>query len=450
MGALKERLAFNGEEDFLKLTRKYLSDDSCDYNRNTRSHFAVATRQPKSFQNHPEVLALSFGGSRMKMAIASTRRGFVHIRHLREVENPRTKIYFYDYLDNVFIKDKVAYDYLTKSTEPSLCISLPVMIGEDNIPFHPHKIGGIHGMIARSEQEMLPELHLGNNVRRYFSSRGLQPPRFYFQSDPMTAHIGGLSLIDLKPGERSILLVCGTGMATADDNYQRVISLLPTLNHDEELYPYDETDGHHYEHGCSGMGLFGIMRRAIKIRSSESDSALGKYDLAPFFSDLYDSKTVSDIWISGITGSIPEGKAEQIRRVVDPEAFIELQWISSLINDRIVGSLGNAILATAIKLNNREGRKKYYIIFEGSVALDKYRLPRIMEYIRQMLHNDRIYKEIGVEKPDIGFEDREKREVTFDPSIVLELRDKVETTLIGTATMMMAENVKTMGSVSGG
>ena len=63
MDTLRKRLKYNNEEDLSRLIKMYLKNDSCDYNRNTIKHFEIGKKKPEGFQDHENVLALSFGGS---------------------------------------------------------------------------------------------------------------------------------------------------------------------------------------------------------------------------------------------------------------------------------------------------------------------------------------------------------------------------------------------------
>ena len=124
--------------------------------------------------------------------LAKIEGGQICVSHLAVVKNPTVPTHFYYFLDELFLRDPRVREYLTEAAAPSLCVTLPVMIGEDNIPFHPVKIACVTHMLARNDAEMTEELNLRNNLQRYFKSRGIREPLLYFQSDPVIAHLGGL------------------------------------------------------------------------------------------------------------------------------------------------------------------------------------------------------------------------------------------------------------------
>jgi hypothetical protein len=441
MKTLYERLAYNGSDDFLKIARAYLADDSNDYVRNIRSHFNLVINGDPRYLDHGPVLALSVGGSNTKLMIAETRGGFIHVCHIRGIKNPAEETHFYDFLDELLVKDKTVYAYFKKTPKPVMCIVLPVMIGADGIPQHPKKIPTITGMLARNETDMVQDMNLDNNMERYFQSRGIRSPLLYYQPDPVIAHLGGVSQIDLKPGERTFLLVCGTGMATADDNTSRTLSRTSIMDHDEELYPADQTEGYLYESGCSGLLLYGVMRRAVRIREQEDNSFLKGVGASDFFQSSDDSELVCRIWETIFEPGLDHFKLNQIKAALGQEAFFELQKIAELLMRRLHGTLANAILATAVKINQREFFSRYHIIFEGSVALNRRSLPLIFQEISSRLSHPELFRELGVTMPDIDPYVRQRKQVFFNEAITPSEQGKMEISLIGTAVAAIANDI---------
>ena len=434
---LNDRLRYRAEEDFKRLLHQYLNDDSNDFNRRIKSFFDEVRSEHFAQVNHPEeVLAFSVGGSTTKLMLGKIENGQLYVSHMVVKKNPTEYTHFYDYLDGLFIKDPVVYRYLTQAKEPTLCVTLPVMIGDDDIPFHPVKIRYITHMLARNDSEMTEELNLKNNLNGYFESRNLRMPVLYYQSDPVIAHIGGLFMMESVPRDsRTMLLVCGTGMATADDNYQRVISRLRMMDFDEELYPEDFTEGYVYETACSGKGLFDIMARAIRIKAKEADSSLAAYldVLAPFFTDLYDSVTVAKLWKSAVDPDFTEETVEKIRSCVSGSAMAELQEIAGMIMDRVAGSLAHAILVSAVKIDRDFGESPYSVIFEGSIALDPYINPCVLKHLEARMQNVDLFEEAGGKVPSINTTPPVYKEVFYAESVPSTLREKMDITLIGTA-----------------
>jgi hypothetical protein len=438
---LAERLAYDFDSDFPRLLAEYLNNDEYDYVRGTAGLFELVGKRHPSYINHGPVLAVSMGGSSTKLAIGSLVDGSVRIEHAVAVKNPTSDMHLYDFLDGLLLRDPKVKSYLEDSARPSMCFTLPLMINERNIPFHPVKIAHIHGFIARNDAEMTDSMIFDGNIARYFKSRGLRAPLAYVQSDPVIAHLGGRSRIQLNHGDRTLLLVCGTGMATADNNVQRVISRLRMIDFDDELYPKDFTEGYVLESACSGKGIYDIMARAVRIREREEGSALAGQRADRFFSNLYDSVLVARIWESSLDPEPRNELVDAVRDGVSHEAFSEMQEIAGHIMHRAYGSLAGAILATAAKLDRREYVSKYYVIFEGSVALDPYVNRRIVRTVGDALARPSLFERLGVAPPNIDLSPRPYSPLKFGPLVPEALRKSVDITLAGTIAAAAANEV---------
>lgn len=441
MKSLMERIHYDFDQDFSRLLDTYLHCDDHDFVRGTAPHFALLERQSPALRDHGPVLAVSMGGSTTKLAIGSTAGGALVIHHMVSVRNPTQTIHFYDFLDELLYGDERVRDYLEHAERPALCFTLPVMINEENIPFHPVKIRYIEGFLARNDSEMVPEMGFDRNMARYFASRGKRAPHVYIQSDPVIAHLGALTLTERRPDERTILLVCGTGMATADNNVQRVVSRLRMMDFDEGLYPEEFTEGYVYETACSGKGLYDIMARAAAIRAREPGSALAGCDVSPYFQSLYDSALVAEIWESTLDPSLQPERVSQLRAAVGAEAFRELCLIAEQIMLRVAGSLAGTALVTAAKLDLREFRTPYYLLFEGSIALDPYINERILARIEETQGRPQLFAAQGLNPPEIRLDRRPQRQIRFDEAVEPAVRGKIDVTLAGTVIAAIADDI---------
>lgn len=432
----------DGEYDLTRLLLAYLNDNSNDYEQHSRKHFDLVKCRDPRYMDHGRVLALSFGGSNTKLVLASTVGGIMHIHHMRALKKPEQVTHLYDLLDDLLIRDAVVYKYLTESDRPVLSVVIPVMIGEDGIPQHPAKMPTITGLLARCEADFTEEMNFNNNMKRYFSSRGLKMPHLYYQSDPIAAHIGGLSQITKRGSEEeTFLLVCGTGMATADDHINHIISRMPVMTFDEELFPKEKTEGYIYESGCSGLLFYGLMQRAVMLRKHEPGSALAPYRAEDFFVSSDDSELVCRIWESALDTGIADARVAELRSRVDMEAFIELQEIAALLMQRLHLTLANAAVATAVKLNRDRGFRKYHVIFEGSVALNPNSYPRILSEIDRRLKNKEFFDAFQVPAPVLDAVQRPQRGICYDDSVEAGVRKKMELSLIGTAVLGITDAV---------
>ena len=273
----------------------------------------------------------------------------------------------------------------------------------------------IDGLLARCPADFTEDMNFHNNMQCYFSSRGMKMPWLYYQADPIAAHIGGVSqVVGLKPGEQTFLLVCGTGMATADEQISRAISRTPIMTMDEELFPKEETEGYIYESGCSGLLFYGLMRRAINLRKKEPGTALQTFPAEQHFASSNDSALVSWIWESTIDEqAFRHERLQELRAAVTKEAFSELQTLASLLMQRLHITLANAILATAVKMNRDRGFHPYYVVFEGNVALNPHSFPEIVREVPKRLQNTALFAELGVPVPVVDLVQRPMREVFF-------------------------------------
>lgn len=432
----------DGDTDLRRLLTAYLNDDSNDYDRHSGDFFQLVRAKDPRYMDHGQVLALSFGGSNTKLILASNENGSLHVQHMRALKSPSEKIHLYDLLDTLFLKDPVVRAYL-EGEAPVLSVVIPVMIGEDGIPQHPAKMPNIDGLLARCPADFTEKMNFHNNMQQYFSSRGMKMPWLYYQADPIAAHIGGVSqILELAPEESTFLLVCGTGMATADDRFSRVISRMPIMTMDEELFPKEETEGYIYETGCSGLLFYGLMRRAVNLRKKEPGTALQDFSAERFFASSNDSALVCRIWESTIDEHAFEyQKLQELRDSVSDKAFEELQAIASLLMRRLHITLANAILATAVKLNRDRGFRPYYVIFEGSVALNVHSFPEILREVETRQQNKTLFEEFGFLPPRLELIQRTMRKVFYAPGIPPEVQKKMEISLIGTAVLGMTDEV---------
>ncbi len=441
MKSLMKRIAYQFEAEFLKLIKMYMVDDSEDLLRKSEPHFQIILNKHPNYLNHPTVLGLSLGGSYTKTILGSMQDGNMNISYLSAIQNPDKPMHFYDFLDKLILQNSVIYEYLAETENTALGIAIPVMINEDDIPYHPTKIKAVEGLFARDPEQMTLDLNAGSNLRRYFELRNIKLPNIYFEADPIVAHLGGVSRIDMKPEYKSLLLVCGTGMAIADYEVSRTISRLPMQDFDEEIFPRDETENYGFEYGFAGVGLYSFMNRAIRIKSRECDSHLDTEILLPFFKDRYDSKTVSELWESTLDSHPYSDKVKAIKANIDSIALRELQEIATEINRRIVGSLANALIAVAIKLDRDRGPQDYQVIYEGGIALNPNRLPLIKEQIQLVLKKDELFTILGVDKPSISMEELPYKLVLYGENVNRTLQDDVDISLIGTVVGAIANDV---------
>ncbi len=434
MPTLLERLACDGDKEFLRVSRILLSGQGPVFHAGMERHFEVAKRKPPSFTEHGPVLAVSIGGTNIKIMLASMRRGHMVAHHVRLMSIPDKPTGFDAFFDDVLIRDEAVFRYLSGAPEPAIGVSFPMAVIGD-VAYHRTKVPTLNGVIARDFERDAPTHDFRRNLADYLVRRGLPPAALFFQGDGIVAHHGAVSLSTLSPDDKSSLIICGTGMATGDEENYIQLGIMDILDGDEELYPALETENHQYHYAVAGKGLFGLMDRAIRIKSREKGSLLGRYDLSPFFSSSVDTKTVSDLYKTtlGLERTEPVGR---IRTMVGEQAFAELQAIAKAIMERAARSVANSFVATIVKMKPAVNGKGHKLFFEGSVCVDPCMLPRIKRHIVEIIRDKRLFDLLGEPQPYIPDMEATISEVLAADSAV---RIKpVDVTLIGTASMIMA------------
>lgn len=438
--SLEKRLTIDPERELTKLLSMFKTGEMPVFNAGMTRHFQIAKEKPAGFINHPPVLGVSFGGTNTKIILASMNNGELMIHRVSAASNPSKPVHVYDFFDEVLMGDPVFSEYLG-SASPVVGISVPTRV-LGKIPFHETKVPTIDGLLARNESMMTDEYDLSKSFARYLRQRNLSQAVLFYQGDGIVAHHGAVSLCEMGVDDRSVLFVCGTGMATGDEEAYIQAGIATMLdNGDEELYPASKTENHQYHYATAGKGIFNLMERAIRIRAAEAGSALGAYDLGPYFSSNHDSRTVGQIWRSTFDGQEAEGKAKEIQALVSPEAFAELQALAGWIMTRCVHSMANTAVATIAKMGRAPSGNGHVLFFEGSIANDGIAQSLLREQIIRLVSDEALYEPFDFEAPLVPNMDAKYRSVLPHGGASEEDMKKVDLTVIGAATMAMAENL---------
>ncbi len=434
-----QRLAFDANDDLMRLHNCHQEGRLPIVPSLMREHFRIAKEKPDRFRNHARVLAFSVGGSNTKVMIASMEDGELVVHHVAATANPDEPTPVETYLDHLIVEDPAVADCLRTEPEPAVFFSLPVAI-TDGVPHHVSKIPTVTGLVARDLERDASTHHFGTNFAAYLKSRGLPPVTPFYFCDGVVAHHGGVAMAPgVTPDRRSILMVCGTGLATSDEEGFVITGQAPLLDHDEELYPYDETDGHQYQFCAAGKGLYGIMRRAAELRAQEADSALAGIDLDPQFQSPNDSFLVAQLWWSTLPHEEPEGRAAALREQLGAEAYRELQVIARQIMERGISIMANSIVFTAIQMGATPDEKPIAVFFEGSCAKDRHAFPRVKDEVHRLLADDELFNRLGVPPiPELVL-DEPMNAVRPAADLDVSILNKVDLTLIGAATTAVAD-----------
>jgi len=402
-------------------------------------HFAIAKEKPEGFRNHPTVLALSFGGSNTKVMLAHMKDGVLWAEYLHAQANPDTRIHLYDYLDQIIREQPVVDRYLRETPRPEIGVSIPMII-TDECPIHPTKIPTIDGFIARTREEIGEALRFPANFARYMESRGY-PMNYhlYYQSDGLVAHHGAASMSDATVRDKTILCVCGTGMATGDEKNYLPIALVCNLPEDDDLFPPEETENRQLHYALAGKGLFSLMRRTIETKVRLGGSALEGKDLRPFFATPKDSRNVFEVCQSAMGLPYDAGRVGAMREAAGEEGFAEMQELSRIIVRRVCETLANTILSTAVSMGPLEDGGSYVVFLEGSIA----RNPMVKEAVFRDVREKATRLDLRYfDGSPFIFRMVEDPVLRLTRSELPELQDKlssVDVTLEGAATMVMAD-----------
>ncbi len=436
METLRKRLVPDTYEELAYMIRMFDEGNMPVYPAGMEEHFRVAKQKPEAFRNHSTVLAISLGGTNTKIMLASMKGGRLCAEYVRALENPEQPTPFYTYLDDLLLRDELVNRYLRTAEAPCIGVSLPMTIVRD-CPYHATKLPTITELVARSPEACTPELAFEANFARYLKSRGYTRPfRLFYQSDGIVAHHGAVSLFDMDVRDKSVLCICGTGMANGDERSYLPIALLCNLAQDDELFPAQETEGRQLNYAIAGKGVFSLMRRAVETRARMPGAALSGKSLERFFLDPRDTRTVFEVWQTMLEPGFATPRTEALREAAGAAGFAELQQISDMIATRDYESLANTILATFVSMGVPEEGGRNVLFFEGSIACNAALNPRLRRNILEKAANRAFFEKLGKpEHPDILMDTPLKPLLAAGGDAALRA---IDTTLTGTATMIIS------------
>ena len=435
---LLKRLDTDMDAELARLIGLFRDGKAPVFNSYMKEHFRIAKSKPDAFTNHPPVLAVSLGGTNLKLMIAEMKDGIMLVEYVRATQIPSHPVEFADFLDEILIRDEYIRNYLNGGQDTYVGFSFPMAIF-DGVPYHPTKVPNLNGVIVRDMKDLSSEYNFQNKFDAYMKDRGFHPAELFYQSDGIIAHHGAVALCDMEFEDSTTLIICGTGMATGDEENYIQLGIAEILDNDEELYPAADTENHQYQYAMAGKGLFGLMKRCIRLKSEEPDSRLPGHDLSEFFSDSGGSKTTVEIWESSLKGGTAEGTAKTIFDRVGTQAFAELQQISGKIIDRVIGSIANSVISTIVKMGPAANGKGHLVFFEGSIANNSNILPRVKDEIIRRIGNTGLYKSLGVRKPHFPDMGRTLKPLKASGGLPESMLSDVDITLIGAASSVMAE-----------
>ena len=425
---IRDRMWLKPEEVLEDLLKRFDNGTIPETNSHMEHHFKVAKHKPETFRNHGKVLAVSFGGSNTKVMLASTEDGFLRVNHVYASPNPEQKVQFYDYMDQLLLGDPAVRDYLDSTPCPEIGVSIPMMIFDD-VPFHPTKLATIDGFIARTQEEINPQNRFSDLFDAYMKQRGWPNYRVIYKSDGIVAHHGAVSFTDIKPEDRTVLTIIGTGMANGDELYYQPMGMINTLPEDEELFPAKFTEDRQLQYAIAGKGLWVIMKSAIMAWNRTGKSLLEGKGLEDFFRDARDSKWVIMLYTHKMDPTqIGKGLDQLLEAAGD--GLEELEMLAEFVVVQMVNVVARMIYATYLRAGTPEEGGRYVLYLEGSIARSPMVRKALLEEVDKLLLKDSPYT--MVEDPPL--KPYRKGEGCTD-----EMLGAVDTTLAGTASMIIAD-----------
>ncbi len=439
---LEQRFAYDADNELVTMNRMIAENRAPIFFADMDDHFRIAKAKPQRFRDHGPTLGISLGGTNTKAMIASMRGGSLVVEHVQSRKNPEKKTPHTEYLDGLLMADETVKAYLRgPGLRNGLGFSAPMAV-VDGVPFHRTKVPTVEGLIERNLPMDKETYRFEANFTRYLASRGYARIPTWCQGDGIVAHHGAVSQFDLDPDDKSVLLICGTGLATGDEQNYVQMGIAEILGPDDTLYPPGETENRQVHYAVAGKGLFGLMRRAIELRAAEAGSALAGLDLGRHFASGDDSRTVIEVWSSSLgDGALARALRDRLG-VRSAAAMRELQEIAGRIMRRAVSSMANTALATIVKMGRARNGKGHFLFFEGGIATHPDVLPRMKSEIVERAGRASIYSVTRSEPPLEPRMECELKPLVAGPGVSSADLAEVDISLIGAVTSMMAEECR--------
>jgi hypothetical protein len=365
-----DRLALPPGRDFDELLAAYRSGRVPRIPADLRAACAAARARPASFENHGPVLALSIGGSNSAAMLCENRGGRLHVHAAVRRPNPATPRPWGEFLDELLAPAPALLAYLREHPAPEVGVTIAVPF-VDGVPGHASKIATLQGLIARGPADTRASHHFPTNFAAWLAARGLRPARVTCEGDAPVAHLGGLAAIRTAPGAPSLLLVCGTGMACADEKEFILPGLAKLLvARDPALYRADETEDGQYQYLCAGKGLYRVLRRALLLAAAQPGSPLAAAPAPDWLAGAADTKLVYQIWqytLPARAGAEPPAALAAIRAAHAPAAWAAVEAHAAAAVRQAAQALSAALVGALADRADCAGRE-VTVFVEGGIA----------------------------------------------------------------------------------
>jgi len=262
-----------------------------------------------------------------------------------------------------------------------------------------------------------------------------------YQGDAVIAHLGGVAVSDLHDDEQTMLMVCGSGLACADEGHFVLVATHRCVEGDGDIYDLDRMEGGQYQYLIAGKGLFGLMARTIQADARQGGSPLAGQNLDAFFRSGPDSRTVVELWESSLPGQEPTGQARLICERVTGEAFDRLQWLAGRLVDRGISVLANCILSTASWMGPSGDGRGPRLFLEGSIALHPPILNRVLADVQKRCETSGVFDQMGAHRPQVPRPQLGVLDIQPADGVEPEEVARADLTTVGALTMGIAEDL---------
>ena len=439
MGVM-QRIVNSRDKDLGYLVESMRIDGQPGGMTSLKPYFQTARTKPAEFRDHGEVLAVSIGGTNVKVMLASMAGGVVQVRKLIAKPNPVVMTEFDDYFADLLLGEKEFAEYLRA---PGAVIGLSIAVGiKDDVPQHPTKIPCVRNLVARDREKEAPTHNLRRNLAAFFQRQGMAMPQLIFEGDCPLAHLGSVVMAGLGPDDPSFLTICGTGMASADDELFLGFGSELVLSQDDlELFPPEQTENGQLQYCVAGKGLWSFMRRAAEFRSAEPGSELTVEDVHRWFATSADSKNVGLIWESTLPEADPSARADEIRLSMSPGAWADLQRLAVAVMDKAISAFGNNTMATLIFMGNDPSGKPCTIFVEGGFAMNRHVYKRFEAEMYERCADKALFERLGCPQPIRPKIVRDVRRAVRAGDFPEEVMAELDITIIGAMCLAIAETV---------
>lgn len=370
---LEDRLLAPPGRDVEDLLAAYRSGEVPRISADLRAACRVARARPDTFRNSGPVLALSVGGSNSAAMLCENTGDRLVVHAAVRRPNPAATRPWREFVGELLAERPALLAYLRTAARPRVGVTLAVPFVE-GVPRHPSKMPTLEGLVARSSSDTRASHHAPTNIAALLASLGARPPLVVCEGDAPTAHLGGLAACRVENTAPSLLFVCGTGMACADD----CEFILPGMHRmlqarDPELYPADETEDGQFQYLCAGKGVYRILRRALVLAASRPNSPLAAAPPPDWLREAADTRLVYQIWqytLPGRAGTPPPPRLAAIRSSYAPAAWRAVESLATAIAREAVRAMSAAILAT-LAVRSDCAMRPVTVFVEGGIARDR-------------------------------------------------------------------------------